>query len=824
MLRTGVIYSALSLLISSAALFLWGHKLRFRHWAVSQLTNAGVAACAWVLLRAVSGPTPMSWPLVATLTVGTLITVAWEDWNPLGHASFTAVVLTVATFLAYALFVVATAHLGPFSLFFATLFLFLQALALAFLVVYSFEILDVMCRTRWNRAFDSKIVPGYYPKVSLHVPTHNEPPELVIETLNALSGLDYPNFEVLVIDNNTFDESLWRPVEAHCARLGPRFRFFHLLPWPGFKSGALNYALDHTASDAEIIGIVDADYLVDARYLKELVGHFNDPAVAFVQTPQDYRDVQAQGRYGRALYLSYLYFFEFSMPCRNERNGIIFAGTMGLIRRQALEAVGRWDEWCITEDAEVSIRLLKAGYQSIYIARSYGRGLMPLDYAGLKKQRFRWAFGGMQLLRMHARALLDGRAAGSLTLAQRFAYLSGGLQWLSDPMSVAFTTTVLIAAGALIAGGSVFLQPLAAGTVLVPPLLVAFGVARFIWAFRARVRCTWREAWDSFTILLGLTWVVSLACVRGLTSREGVFLRTPKQSERLQPMDTIRVVWIEMSLAMVCLVAAIGVAVSRPMQPLSASGVLFALLIWQMVIFASAVRSSIWNYRACRTATDLPGRSSFRTVGHRLGLFDVEWKLARSHALAAGGAVALFYVAVLFAPTIEQVWRLDPLDRFIAVRTLLPARGEEAAAVQLVREADAVQRQDLDAVLALWDPRGVIKDDAFTPDVAGDDRVWSGIDGIRQRYREEFERRQYKELRHEHLTITSDGKDRAVIVNDLDAVIEVDRRTDHIRLSKTDRWTLVRRAGQWRIVMLETNMAPTPPEPSDGLLRTAARK
>jgi cellulose synthase/poly-beta-1,6-N-acetylglucosamine synthase-like glycosyltransferase len=818
-------YSALSLLISSAALFLWGHKLRFRHWAVSQLAIACVAVCAWALLRVVSGPTPVPWPpLVATLIVGTLITVAWEDWNPLGHASFTAVVLTVATFLAYVLFVMATAHLGPFSLCFATLFLFLQALALAFLVIYSFEILDVMCRTRWNREFDSKIVPGYYPKVSLHVPTHNEPPELVIETLNALSGLDYPNFEVLVIDNNTFDESLWRPVEAHCARLGSRFRFFHLLPWPGFKSGALNYALDHTAPDAEIIGIVDADYLVDARYLKELVGHFNDPAVAFVQTPQDYRDIQAQGRYGRALYLSYSYFFEFSMPCRNERNGIIFAGTMGLIRRQALEAVGRWDEWCITEDAEVSVRLLKAGYQSIYIARSYGRGLMPLDYAGLKKQRFRWAFGGMQLLRMHARALLDGRAAGSLTLAQRFAYLSGGLQWLSDPMSVAFTTTVLIAAGALIAGGSVFLQPLAAGTVLVPPLLVAFGVARFMWAFRARVRCTWREAWDSLTILLGLTWVVSLACVRGLTSREGVFLRTPKQSERLRPMDTMRVVWIEMSLAIVCLVAAIGVGVSRPMQPLSARGILFALLIWQMVIFASAVRSSIWNYRACRTATDSPVRFSFRTVGHRLGLFDVEWKLARSHTVVAGGAVALFYVAVLFAPTIEQVWRLDPLDRLIAVRTLLPPRGEEAAAAQLVREADAVQRQDLEAVLALWDPRGVIKDDAFTPDVAADDRVWSGIDGIRQRYREEFERRHYKELRHERLTITSYGKDRAVIVNDLDAVIDVDRRTDHIQLSKTDRWTLVRRAGQWRIVMLETNRAPTGRELSDGLLRTAVRQ
>ena len=275
----------------------------------------------------------------------------------------------------------------------------------------------------------------------------------MIETLDALARLDYANFEVLVIDNNTVDESLWKPVEAHCARLGPRFRFFHLLPWPGFKSGALNYALGQTAPDAEIVAVVDADYLVEPDYLKDLVGHFFDPRVAFVQTPQDYRDRDAQGRYGRALYLSYLYFFRFSMPCRNERNGIIFAGTMGLIRRSALEAVGRWDEWCITEDAEVSVRLLKARYQSVFVGKSYGYGLMPIDYASLKKQRFRWAFGGMQLLRLHGRALFDPRAGGSLTLAQRFAYVSGGVQWLSDPMSIAFAAIVLIAASALILGG-----------------------------------------------------------------------------------------------------------------------------------------------------------------------------------------------------------------------------------------------------------------------------------------------------------------------------------------------------------------------------------
>jgi cellulose synthase/poly-beta-1,6-N-acetylglucosamine synthase-like glycosyltransferase len=645
--------------------------------------------------------------------------------------------------------------------------------------------------------------------VSLHVPTHNEPPELVIQTLNALARLEYDNFEVLVIDNNTADESLWRPVEAHCKQLGPRFRFFHLLPWPGFKSGALNYALDMTAADTEIVGIVDADYVVEPSYLRDLVGHFFDSRVAFVQTPQDYRDQDAQGRYGRALYLSYLYFFRFSMPCRNERNGIIFAGTMGLIRRSALEAVGRWDEWCITEDAEVSVRLLKAGYESVYVGQSYGHGLMPLDYAGLKKQRFRWAFGGMQLLRLHGRAFFDPRASGSLTAAQRLAYVAGGVQWLSDPMSIAFAAIVLIAAGALIVGGSVFIQPLAAGTMLVPPLLVMFGVTRFLWAFRVQVRCTWREAWDALTILLGLTWVVSLACVRGLTSRQGVFLRTPKQSEKPRLLDAIGVVGLESSLAALCVCTLFGVLLRESTQPLSARGALVGLLAWQAIIFGSATRSSFWNYRASRTVSaPWPQRFNFRTIGHRIGFFEGEWKLARLHGVAVGASVALLSVAILLAPTLEQIWRLDPLDHFLPMQTLLPPTNRDAAAAALMREADAVQRQDLPSTLSLWDPRGVIRDERFTPDTLDDDRLWQGLDSIRERYVEEFRERRYRWLDHQSISVTLVNPEQAVIVNDLDAIIETVSGIEQVHLPKTDRWTLVRKNGRWRIAMLEINRVP----------------
>ena len=55
---------------------------------------------------------------------------------------------------------------------------------------------------------------------------------------DALAALDYPRFEVIVIDNNTKDPAVWEPVRDYCATLGPRFKFFHVAPLAGFKGGA----------------------------------------------------------------------------------------------------------------------------------------------------------------------------------------------------------------------------------------------------------------------------------------------------------------------------------------------------------------------------------------------------------------------------------------------------------------------------------------------------------------------------------------------------------------------------------------------------------
>ena len=131
---------------------------------------------------------------------------------------------------------------------------------------------------------------AYRPKVSVHVPCYNEPPEMVKQTLDALANLDYPDYEVLIIDNNTKDPAVWEPVRDYCEQLGPRFKFFHVAPLEGFKGGALNYILPYTAPDAEVVAVIDSDYCVDRNWLKYMVPHFADPEIAVVQSPQDYRD------------------------------------------------------------------------------------------------------------------------------------------------------------------------------------------------------------------------------------------------------------------------------------------------------------------------------------------------------------------------------------------------------------------------------------------------------------------------------------------------------------------------------------------------------
>jgi len=399
------------------------------------------------------------------------------------------------------------------------------AAMLAVLLANGFEFVEVLWARAWRREFRplANAAPAHEPFVSIHLPACNEPPEMVILTLDSLARLDYRNFEVIVVDNNTRDERLWRPVAAHCARLGARFRFFHLPEWPGFKAGALNFALGETDPRAEVIGVVDADYEVDRGWLAALVGHFGDARVAVVQAPQAHREF-AGSAFRRMANWEFDGFFRIGMHHRNERNAIIQHGTMTLVRRSALAGVGGWAEWCICEDAELGLRLMQAGHDVRYVDAVLGRGLTPADFAAFKAQRFRWAFGAMQILKRHLRALL---LPGRLTAGQRYHFLTGWFSWFADALHLVFAFGALAWTIGTLAAPGVFTLPL--DLYLVPVLVFLACKALFgPVLYRARVECSWADVAGASLASMGLSHAIARGVIAGLFRQHGEFKRTAK--------------------------------------------------------------------------------------------------------------------------------------------------------------------------------------------------------------------------------------------------------------------------------------------------------
>lgn len=401
-----------------------------------------------------------------------------------------------------------------------------QVVLLAVMLFDGLELTEVVWTDRWRRRFEpARGTPGPdAPKVSVHVPCYNEPPHMVMQTLNALAKLDYPNFEVLIIDNNTRDEAVWRPVEAFCHQLGDRFRFFHLPKWPGYKAGALNFGLDHTAPDAEIVAVIDSDYQVAPDWLSATVPYFQRAEVGFVQSPQDYRDWD-HDTFQAMCNWEYQGFFKIGMIQRNERNAIIQHGTMTLIRKSALVEVGRWGEWCITEDAELGLRLFEAGYEAVYMPDSFGRGLVPDSFAAYKTQRFRWAYGAVQILKRHWREMMPG--SRTLTPAQRYHFLTGWLPWFADAAHMAFAAAAVFWSLGLLAFPKYFEFP---PTVFMVPTLSVFGfkIVCSLWLYEERVRCTWPQKIGAAVAGMALTHTVGRAIWQGMFTSGRPFVRTPK--------------------------------------------------------------------------------------------------------------------------------------------------------------------------------------------------------------------------------------------------------------------------------------------------------
>lgn len=365
------------------------------------------------------------------------------------------------------------------------------------------------------------------PRVSIHIPACREQPEMVMKTLDAVAHLDYPDFECVVVVNNTPDPTMWQPIAAHCAALGSRFRFVRADDLQGYKAGALRLALAHTATDATVIGVLDADYVVRPEWLRDLVPLFADPAVAIVQAPQDHRD-GTRSVLHQAMNQEYAGFFDIGMVHRNEANGVVVHGTLCLIRRSALERAGGWASDTICEDTDLGLAVLAQGATAHYTRQRYGYGLLPDNYLAFKRQRHRWAYGGMQILRKHWRRFLPGRSA--LTGAQKRVFLLGWLSWLG-----AETVGVLMAMLNLLLVPFVALAGvLVPETVMTLPVMVSFAITmgHFLVLYRTRVRASWLDMLGALVAAMSLQWTIARATAAGLLGDSLPFIVTAKGGTR----------------------------------------------------------------------------------------------------------------------------------------------------------------------------------------------------------------------------------------------------------------------------------------------------
>ncbi|AZL53912.1 glycosyltransferase [Aliarcobacter skirrowii] len=383
------------------------------------------------------------------------------------------------------------------------------------------------------------------PLVSIHVPAYKEEPHVLAETLESLSKLTYPNFEVLVIINNTPEEYYKEPIKELCEKLGDKFKYLDIT-CTGFKAGALNKALEYTDKNAEIVAVIDADYKVKSNWLMDLIPLFDDPKVAIVQAPQDHRDGN-ESIIKEAMNAEYAGFFDIGMVDRNEENAIVVHGTMVMVRLSSMMEVGGWGTDTIVEDSELGLRLFEAGYSAHYTNRRYGYGLLPDSVEAFKTQRHRWAYGAIQILKKHYKEFKP--SSKKLTPNQKNKFITGWFFWLSDALGPVMAVMNIIWVPVIIfVGVTIPTIPLTI------PIITAFlvNVLHTFILYRSKVKASFKQIVLSSIASMSLQLIIFKAVFDGFIKDGLPFKRTQKGGKAKKGSSPIK---YEMIFAILLLTA-----------------------------------------------------------------------------------------------------------------------------------------------------------------------------------------------------------------------------------------------------------------------------
>jgi cellulose synthase (UDP-forming) len=223
--------------------------------------------------------------------------------------------------------------------------------------------------------------------VDVFVPCCGEPLPVIQTTLRAVRRINYHPLEVYILDDGG---------SQAVADLAQSLGFHYLsrprqgLPRQDYKSGNLNFGLDHSQGD--LILVLDADQVPVPGILAQLVPFFHQPRVGFVQSKQAFFLPE-----GDPFYNSDKVFYETIQLSNDQANAVISCGSGVVYRRRALQEMGGFATWNLLEDFTTSYELASCGWQGVYYPQALSRGLAPSTLAGVYRQRFQWCLDTMRL-------------------------------------------------------------------------------------------------------------------------------------------------------------------------------------------------------------------------------------------------------------------------------------------------------------------------------------------------------------------------------------------------------------------------------------------
>ncbi|MCS7123395.1 MAG: glycosyltransferase [Candidatus Aenigmarchaeota archaeon] len=235
-----------------------------------------------------------------------------------------------------------------------------------------------------KRGINKNNIKSFNPFVSIIIPCYNDP--VVERCVNSCLKQDYKNFEIIVADDST-DEKTKKIIDSLKSK---KVKVIRRNNRKGFKAGALNNALKYTKG--EIIVIFDSDWVIKKNFLKEIVKEFVDEKVAIVQARQDFLNYD-KNSVSKFAYLLMSVYYSVFVPFFSLFGVTFSGGTATALRKSVIKEVGGYNENSLTEDTEISIRIICRGYKTVYLKNLKAKGEVPCKLTHFLKQQGRWVYG-----------------------------------------------------------------------------------------------------------------------------------------------------------------------------------------------------------------------------------------------------------------------------------------------------------------------------------------------------------------------------------------------------------------------------------------------